>query len=82
MGRWLNYDELENSLSLEELIATVNAIREKEERERKFTAAVNGIDVDATEDEASGDIVKVKGVQAQQEGFGIGAGLGYMEIGA
>lgn len=78
MGKWINYDELESTLCVEELIVTVNAIREKESRDRKFSAALQGIDLD--EDEAVNDITDLKGLAAAQEGFGIGMGLGYMEI--
>ena len=65
-------------MCVEELIVTVNAIREKESRDRKFSAALQGIDLD--EDEAVNDITDLKGLSAVQEGFGIGMGLGYMEI--
>jgi hypothetical protein len=78
LGKWLNYDELESNLSVEELIVTVNAIREKESRDRKFAAAIQGIDLDA--EEVVEDITDLKGFAAAQEGFGIGFGLGYMEI--
>ena len=48
-------------------------------RDRKFFAAIEGIDLDEQE-EPLGDITKLNGYQAAQEGFGIGMGLGYMEI--
>ena len=78
LGRWKNYDELESDLSLDELFATINAIREKEKRDKKFLAAINGIDLD--EEEQVTDIVDNKGFVAQQEGFGINEGLGFMEL--
>ena len=78
MGKWLNYDELESTMCVEELIVTVNAIREKESRDRKFAAALQGIDLD--EEEELNDITDLKGLAAAQEGFGIGMGLGYIEI--
>jgi len=65
-------------MCVEELIVTVNAIREKESRDRKFSAALQGIDLD--EEEVLNDITDLKGLAAAQEGFGIGLGLGYMEI--
>jgi len=65
-------------MCVEELIVTVNAIREKESRDRKFSAALQGIDLD--EEEAVNDITDLKGLVAANEGFGIGFGLGYMEI--
>ena len=81
LGRWKNYEDLEASLTIDELIATINALREKEDRDRKFLAAINGIDLDEEATPApDGDITDLRGFQAQQEGFGIGLGLGYMEI--
>ena len=81
LGHWKNYDDLESSLCYEELLVTLNASREKERRDRIFFAALQGVDLEAEEpDPVNNDIVKLKGYQAQQEGFGIGMGLGYMEI--
>jgi len=79
LGKWMNYDELESTMCVEELIVTVNAIREKESRDRKFAAAIQGIDLD--EEEAVNDITDLKGSVAAQEGFGIGMGLGYVSDG-
>jgi hypothetical protein len=79
LGHWKNYDELESNLSLDELMATVNASREKEKREREILAAVNGIDMN--EEVVDTDIVDNQGYVAQQEGFGINEGLGHMEMG-
>jgi len=85
LGRWKNYDELEECLTFEELTAIINALREKEARENRFMAAIQGIDLEESSDTAPeqkdlGDIKSVQGYAAAQEGFGIGMGLGYMEI--
>ena len=58
-------------------------MRERERRDRIFFAALQGVDLDdeVQEKSAEGDIVKLNGYAAMQEGFGIGMGLGYMEIG-
>jgi hypothetical protein len=81
LGHWKNYDDLESSLCFEELLVTLNAAREKERRDRVFFAALQGVDLEEeAPDPVTNDIVKLKGYQAQQEGFGIGMGLGYMEI--
>ena len=48
-------------------------------RDRRFFAAIEGIDLDEQEQPLE-DITKLNGYQAAQEGFGIGMGLGYMEI--
>lgn len=39
---------MEESLTLEELMATLNASREREHRQNKFMAALKGIDIDAS----------------------------------
>ena len=47
LGRWRDFQELEESLSLPELTAVLSSIREKEQREQKFQAALQGVDLDA-----------------------------------
>jgi len=84
LGQWKNYDELEESLCFDELLATINAMRERERRDRIFFAALQGVDLDDDVEQAptaENDIVKLNGYSAMQEGFGIGMGLGYMEVG-
>lgn len=76
LGRWKNYDELEDSLTIEELLTTIEAIRERENNQRKFDAAMQGIDLDA-ETERPRDITTLTGREAAKAGFGIGMGLGY-----
>jgi hypothetical protein len=46
LGIWRNYDELENSLCLEELMKLLSTIRELDYEEKKFLAALKGIDLD------------------------------------
>lgn len=46
IGIWKDYEELEISLSLPELIATLEAKRESEYENKKFMAAVQGIDLE------------------------------------
>ena len=81
LGRWKNYDELESDLSLEELMATINSMRDREKRERVFIAAINGIDLGENSAEPDSDIIDNVGHVAQKEGFGIGEGLGFMQMG-
>lgn len=45
LGNWKNFDELEDNLSYPELTAMVKAKRESEERNNKFMAALQGIDL-------------------------------------
>jgi hypothetical protein len=46
LGIWKDYHELENSLSMPELVATLSAKRELDYDEKKFNAAIQGIDLD------------------------------------
>jgi hypothetical protein len=78
LGHWKNYDELESELCLEELLLTVKASRDKEDRERRFLAAINGVDLGEKQEE---DVIDLSGKQAKQEGFGIDEGLGFMQMG-
>lgn len=82
LGHWKNFDELESSLSLEEIQALLEASRKKNYEDKKFLAAVNGVELDEETDEES-DITDLQGYSAQQEGFGIDMGLGFtlMEVG-
>jgi len=67
-------------LSVEELLLTLNAAYDKEARYNKFMAALQGVDMEENnKDPEARDITKLTGSQAQQAGFGIGVGLGYVE---
>jgi hypothetical protein len=46
LGIWKNYDELESSLCLEELMKVLSTTRELNYEEKKFLAALKGIDLD------------------------------------
>lgn len=46
LGIWKDYEDLEVSLSMPEITATLNAKRENEYNEKKFLAAIQGIDLD------------------------------------
>jgi hypothetical protein len=47
IGIWKDYEDLESSLSLPELTATLEAKRELDYQEKKFFAAIQGVDLDA-----------------------------------
>lgn len=49
LGHWRDYDELESSLSMPELMHTVEAMHRVEKRKQKFMAALQGIDIDKDE---------------------------------
>jgi hypothetical protein len=46
LGIWKDYEELELSLSLPELMSTLNAKRDADYQEKKFLAAIQGVDLD------------------------------------
>lgn len=46
LGIWKDYEELETSLSMPEISATLNAKREMDYNEKKFFAAIQGVDLD------------------------------------
>jgi hypothetical protein len=46
LGIWKNYDELESSISIQELMGIISNKRELDYQERKFFAAIQGIDLD------------------------------------
>lgn len=51
LGIWKDYEDLETSLSMAELSATLEAKRLSEYNERKFHAAIQGIDIEKNSDE-------------------------------
>jgi hypothetical protein len=46
LGIWKDYEELEISLSMPELVATLGSKRELDYNEKKFLAAIQGVDLD------------------------------------
>lgn len=46
LGMWKDYNELELSLSMAELLATLTAKNDSDYRQQKFLAAIQGIDLD------------------------------------
>jgi hypothetical protein len=46
LGNWKNYDELESSMSLPEILLTVEKIRDLDYNEKRFLAAMQGVDLD------------------------------------
>lgn len=60
LGIWKDYEELETSLSMPELIETLKAKRESEYEERKFLAAIQGIDIDKNNKDNAWEKMKAK----------------------
>jgi hypothetical protein len=50
LGIWKDYHELEISLSMPELLATLESKRELDYSEKKFLAAIQGVDLDENSD--------------------------------
>lgn len=46
IGSWKNFDDLELSISMSELIAIIEKIRDLDYNEKKFLAAMQGVDLD------------------------------------
>jgi hypothetical protein len=46
LGIWKDYQELESNLSMPELVATLASIRDLDYQEKKFLAAIQGVDLD------------------------------------
>jgi hypothetical protein len=93
LGIWKNFDELEENMSMPELISVVNAMTEKDFEDKKFFAQIEGIDIDSGssngktfedirrealgDDPTTNDIVNLKGKLAKETGFGVDQGLMY-----
>lgn len=58
LGIWKNFEELEKSLCLEELMQILSTLRELNFEEKKFTAALQGVDL-----EGGADSNEVRGQQ-------------------
>ena len=58
------------------MLLTIKAIHEKENRNNKFQALLQGVDIDEGA-EINEDITELDGWRADKAGFGIGMGLGH-----
>jgi hypothetical protein len=54
LGIWKDYRELEESLSLSEIMAIISSKRELDYQEKKFFAAIQGVDLDEASDSDRG----------------------------
>ena len=54
LGIWKNYDDLESSISIQELMSIISNKRELDYQERKFLAALQGVNLDEAADKESG----------------------------
>lgn len=51
VGCWLNYDQLEENMSMPELIVTLTSLRERDHDDKKFAAALKGVDIDGEQED-------------------------------
>lgn len=63
LGIWKDYQDLEESLSMPELMTTLSSKRELDYEEKKFLAAIQGVDLDAK----NGEPGKRKGQQEWED---------------
>jgi len=54
LGIWKNFDELESSISIEELMQILSITRELDYEEKKFSAALQGVDLDSSSENSDG----------------------------
>jgi hypothetical protein len=95
LGAWKNYEHLETSMSMPELLQTISMKRELDHMEKKFLAAMQGVDLDKGKEDDKweemknrilykgkdqNDITSLTGSRAVNAGFGIGQGLDYEVI--
>lgn len=59
IGRWDNFDDLEEKLTLDELTTIAKAIYDKDNSNRRFAAAIQGIDIDNPDNGEPGEMVDI-----------------------
>jgi hypothetical protein len=60
LGIWKDYNELESSISMPELMAIIESKREIEYEEKKFLAAIQGVDIEKDKPKEEDAWVKLK----------------------
>jgi hypothetical protein len=74
LGAWKNFEELETSISMPELMIILESVRELDYNEKKFLAAMQGVDLDeasGTKEEDPWEAMKAR-VASQVSGIGNG----------
>jgi len=76
LGHWKNFEDIEDTLTLDELQKILEAAREKDHNKQRFAAALQGVDLDKDKKEdTSFDEVKrraqskISGVSEEELGF-------------
>ena len=60
LGIWKNFDELEESITISELNAILDAAREQQEREWKFMASIQGVEWGGSEAKEEDPVERAK----------------------
>ena len=74
LGAWKNFEELETNISMPELMIILESVRELDYNEKKFLAAMQGVDLDeasGTKEEDPWEAMKAR-VAAKVSGIGDG----------
>jgi hypothetical protein len=74
LGIWKDYEELELSMSLPELTATLEAKRDLDYQDKKFMAAIQGVDLDEQSGKKEDDPWQRLQAEVAAEVSGIGTG--------
>jgi hypothetical protein len=60
MGNWSNIQEMEATLTLEELYLLIDAMRRREHEHKRFLGLLQGVDIDEGKEEAEFERIKMK----------------------
>jgi hypothetical protein len=74
LGIWKNYDELESNISMPELMAILESKRELDYSEKKFLAAMQGVDLDEAKNKQEEDPWEAMKARVASKVSGIGNG--------
>ena len=74
LGIWKNYNELESSICLAELMAILEQKREMDYQDKKFTASLKGIDLDEASGQKEEDPWEAMKARVAAKASGIGNG--------
>lgn len=70
-GSWKNYEELEDEMSIPELVATLNSIVDKDFEDKKFLAAMQGVDLGGEKEDALEAARKKRAAKMASEELGV-----------
>jgi hypothetical protein len=74
LGIWKNFDELESSVSMSELMVILESTRELDYNEKKFLAAMQGVDLDEQSGKGQEDPWEAMKARVASQVSGIGNG--------